>query len=728
MYGWKDSLADRGSMKMKRVDKLKIQDMLLYRIGTILITAMVLLAVIIACIAQYITQRAAVREIEATARQYSTEVQMRMQLSANSVESMAYMFGEIRQATANRSKIQQLLRQFVQDNVFADAMTLWEPAAFDGMDSFYAGKSDCNSVGSVQFTYFKNEQGEAELDPIVDKEPPYDDVYYAAVKNTKSVLVADPVESRYGDGLRMAVVAPILISGEFAGIARADLSVASLQEQYAGLKPYGTGRVNILSANGIYITNQTPELVGSAIQDADVLAAIHSGQEYAANRGGNYVIYIPIPITQTQNGAVEVIIPRSKLRSTGITIFLSVMGCALLIIAVNFMLLKRTAAKIAKPIQAVARWSHELAAGDTQIQMDDLDIDPSSQNEIHQMMSSFMEMARTIQNSVNVIHRVAQGDLTAYVDIRSSQDEMGRSLYRLVQSNDLMFSEILRTAGVVTTGAEEISAASQALAKRSTEQAQAVEELSSAIGHVDALTRQNAQRAEEANAISTKIKQDAQVGNAHMDTMVRAVKDISAASDGIAKVLKTIEDISFQTNILSLNASIEAARAGEAGKGFAVVANEVKLLADKSAKAAAESREMIENTISKTHEGAQISLQTAQALSEIIAGVDEAAQIVSQIDAASHEQAQAIVQVTQGIAQVSETASSNAATTQESAAASVEMHRSAEELKKAMRRFNLRKRVPGKPYIPPEKANDPDFIRKATENYNKAIHSPSEKS
>jgi methyl-accepting chemotaxis protein len=193
-----------------------------------------------------------------------------------------------------------------------------------------------------------------------------------------------------------------------------------------------------------------------------------------------------------------------------------------------------------------------------------------------------------------------------------------------------------------------------------------------------------------AAALANTIMKNAGKGNRQMDEMTAAVKEINTASQGISKVIKVIDDIAFQTNILALNAAVEAARAGQHGKGFAVVAEEVRNLAAKSAKAAKETGDMIQNSIEKAEMGSQIAIETATSLAEIVSGINESSELVKGIAKSSEEQALGIDQINIGIDQVSQVIQQNSATAEESAAASEEMSGQSDVLGDLISRFTLK--------------------------------------
>lgn len=379
--------------------------------------------------------------------------------------------------------------------------------------------------------------------------------------------------------------------------------------------------------------------------------------------------------------------------------------------------------KLVLPISTIVTWSKKISVGsfDFDNELFKRNIDPDSQNEMHQMILAFQEMDKYILRNTEIIKRISKGDLTVYVDIKSRDDVLGKNLYSLVQNNDHMFSDILKTAIDVADGSKIISDTSHDLARRSSKQASDVKDLMSSINEVNDLNKDNLKQTKNADNVAVKIKESAMVGNERMSKLVKSVNEIRQASDDISQVNKTIDNISYQINLLALNASIEAARAGEAGKGFAVVADEVRQLAAQSAEAAKQTDTLIANAIQKTREGSVISNDMSQALKNIVNEIEETVDIISNIHKASIAQNEAITNVVDKINHVSEIVDANAQSAKESAEASNNLTNDSAKLKRAMETFNLRKRVDGKPYIPPEKQNDAEFIKQAYENYNKYL-------
>ena len=302
--------------------------------------------------------------------------------------------------------------------------------------------------------------------------------------------------------------------------------------------------------------------------------------------------------------------------------------------------------------------------------------------------ASFVSHAVAISE---LLKTVADGDLTVEVKQLSDNDVMAKSIQHMVESLSNMFGEIHTTTDQVSTGSRQVANGAQSLAQGSTQQAASIEELSSAISEISEKTKKNVLTAEKTSELSDRIKESAEKGSRQMDDMITAVKDINEASQSISQIIKTIDDIAFQTNILALNAAVEAARAGQHGKGFAVVAEEVRNLAAKSAEAAKETGDMIQNSMEKAEFGSSIADETAVSLTEIVSGINESSQFIDEIAKASEEQAQGISQINIGIDQVAQVVQQNSATAEESAAASEEMSSQATALEELLGLFKVNK-------------------------------------
>lgn len=245
-------------------------------------------------------------------------------------------------------------------------------------------------------------------------------------------------------------------------------------------------------------------------------------------------------------------------------------------------------------------------------------------------------------------------------------ESTGRSIYAVI-------TELAGGSEQITSAAAQVSGTSQALAKGASEQASSLEETSSSLEEMSSMTKRNAESAAQASDLARGARESADAGVADMRSMGRAMQDIKTSGDDIAKIIKTIDEIAFQTNILALNAAVEAARAGEAGAGFAVVADEVRALAQRSAVASRETAEKIEGAIVKTAQGVQINDQVNRRLAEIVEKVRRVDALVSEVATASGEQNQGVQQINRAIGQMDKVVQANAAGAEESAAAAEEL-------------------------------------------------------
>ncbi len=323
----------------------------------------------------------------------------------------------------------------------------------------------------------------------------------------------------------------------------------------------------------------------------------------------------------------------------------------------------------------------------------DVNIDKNLQtkDEVGQLVKAFASLIDSTKEQAYTVEKIADADLSVSIQTRSQNDLLGIKLTQLVGDlNEIMYN-IASASEQVAAGAKEISSSSMSLSEGSTEQASSIEELTASIEEIASQTKMNAESANQANELAEAAKINAAKGNSQMNEMVNAMEDINQSSSNISKVIKVIEDIAFQTNMLSLNAAVEAARAGQHGKGFAVVAEEVKTLAARSADAAKETTEMIEGSIRKTEIGTRIAKETAEALSNIVAGIEKVANLVNNISIASNEQYAGISQINQGIMQVSQVVQNNSAISEEEAAASEELSGQAELLHEMVGKFKLKK-------------------------------------
>lgn len=360
---------------------------------------------------------------------------------------------------------------------------------------------------------------------------------------------------------------------------------------------------------------------------------------------------------------------------------------ALFTLAVGLLIAVAMSRHISIPLVKAAHLIDEIEKGHYEKRLDLGD----RQDEIGAMAKSMDSLADNFQFVLlKVLNRLADGDIDFNPVPRDDRDGTRIALKGVSDNLNRTMAQILTVSESIADGSGQVASSSQTLSQGATEQASSLEEISASLHQLSSQTTTNADNANQANRLAAEAQSAAQKGSRQMEDMVTAMGEINAAGQSISKIIKVIDEIAFQTNLLALNAAVEAARAGQHGKGFAVVAEEVRNLAARSAKAAAETAELIEGSVDKTKNGSAIANQTAAALQEIVSGIGSVTDLVAEIAAASSEQAQGVTQINQGVGQIDQVTQQNTAKAEESAAAAEELSGQAEQLRQVLQHFKLR--------------------------------------
>ncbi|MBN2802477.1 MAG: methyl-accepting chemotaxis protein [Deltaproteobacteria bacterium] len=310
-------------------------------------------------------------------------------------------------------------------------------------------------------------------------------------------------------------------------------------------------------------------------------------------------------------------------------------------------------------------------------------------NEIEELGSIVNSISNNLELRTKLALKIAGGDLTHEVEIASEKDFLGKSLQKMTKNLSSLIGKVKSSTVQVASGSEEISASSQALSSGAVQSAAALEQISSSMTEISHQLHQNSRNISEADKLTIEAKSAAVTGNKRMNEMIEAMNEINNSSKDINKIIKVIDDIAFQTNLLALNAAVEAARAGKYGKGFAVVAEEVRTLAARSAKAASETSELIEGSVSKSKRGTEIAKQTAGSLEGIVSLITDLSRLVTDINQTSVSQANAITQINSGLEQIDQVVQANSASAEEGASSSEELASQAELLRSQLSQFTL---------------------------------------
>ncbi len=642
---------------------------------------------------------------------YANIIQGNLNAAMSGIRSLKPVFEQNKLSghTVRENDIELLKQVLSQNEEIFGVYTLWEPNAYDGLDSKYVGADGHDDTGRFIPYVYRDSSGSA-LSPLTSYEEEGTGDYYLIPKRTGEETIVDPFLYPLNgeDKLMTSIVLPLVNGGRFVGIVGMDILVETLIEQIKDVKLFQSGYMFITDSSGNMFYHPSSDLVGQAFHSfigeeevALVNRALETGERVnfdsvsvVTGVKSRYVI-TPVPAAG-KYWLVCTSVPIAEIQEvteTNIKYGIAA-GCAALLLTV--LLLLPLIAAIIRPVGKLTKAAAAIESGNIDRETTDLLGTIGSRDEIGVLANSMRRAAAAIERierDVNMLGAAAEhNDLTADAD-----DEEHSGVFRRVieivegllrKMNDIIY-RVNGAASQIAASSGQVSAGAQALSEGATEQAGAVEELSASLEQISEKTKQNALLASKAKELSLSARDDSISGNEKMKDMQKAMAEINQSSENISSIIKVIEDIAFQTNILALNAAVEAARAGAHGKGFSVVAQEVKNLAQKSADAAKETAALIEGSIQNVNAGLVITNETAKMLENILISGEKTAELISRINEASGEQALAIEQINEGIVQVSKVVQDVAATSEESAAASEELAGNAEELKKMVSIFKL---------------------------------------
>ncbi len=508
----------------------------------------------------------------------------------------------------------------------------------------------------------------------------------------------------------IAVAAPLWDKGVYnstiVGAVYFLVDATILSDIVKGIKVGETGNAYILDKDGYTIASNIDEAVANrknTINDSKSdpsladLAAIeqkmiagNNGFGVAEYAGGKLLFaYAPIGLNDWSIGIVA---SQDEFMISTYYTTLIILILAGISVAVGILVAFVLAQSISKPVKEIELAAISMAKGDLSVT-----IKHKSKDELGILAENMRKSMKTLKTYIDDID-YAMGEFAnnsffinePVMPFVGDYKNIETSIRKFIVEMSKTISKISTAANQVTNNSEQVSLSAQHLAQGSTQQANSVEELSTSITEISTQVKENAQKAELAKDLAETAKTGITTSNEQMQNLMTAMNNISTKSVEISKIIKTIEDIAFQTNILALNAAVEAARAGAAGKGFAVVADEVRNLAGKSAQAAKSTTTLIEDSVASIGEGVQFAQSTAKELLGTVDSVQQTTTVISDIAVISKEQSASIKELVEGIDQISAVVQTNSATSEESAAASQELSSLANLLNELVRKFKIR--------------------------------------
>lgn len=539
----------------------------------------------------------------------------------------------------------------------------------------------------------------------------YSDREYVRQAMQGNVYVSEPLISKITGELSIMVAAPLYADGIYGssivGVVYFVPHETFLNDIVSSIQIGENSRAYMINKSGDTIADITLDTITVQNIEAEAqsdpslkdLAAIHEAMRQGENGFGSYkgsdrnMFVAYAPVKDTDGWSIAVTAPQlNYLASTynGIAINITVIVISILC---SIGIALQLAGSISKPMKACAERMKLLVEGDLETPMPKV----TSKDETGMLVKSTASLVEGLSTIIHDISYLLTELANQNLNIHTRHEEayvggfqnILLSMRHMKEQLNTIMQQVNHSAEEVSSASVQLSTSAQNLSQGTIEQSGSVQELATRISEISEYTKSTAGSAVALRSQTHQTGEEISICNQQMQNLMDAINKIQTSSNEIGKILKTIEDIAFQTNILALNASVEAARAGSAGKGFAIVAQEVRSLAGRSAEAAQNTSTLIAHSTDAVHVGTEIANQTANILSEVVNSIQSVVDSIDSIATVSNEQAEAVWQVSEGINQISIVVQSNSTTAQESASASEHLSTEASGLKQLVDQFTL---------------------------------------